>query len=111
MSAIETEERRTAISALQPSVGTTHELKCWPEFFAAIAAGEKRHDLRRAHDRHFAVGDMLLLREFDPRAERYTGREQRVAVTYITSAEKRCALSDVALHPDFCILSITLLAE
>ena len=23
-----------------------HDLKCWPEFYDAIAAGEKRHDLR-----------------------------------------------------------------
>lgn len=111
MRAIETRERQAEMTAVQPSAGTTHELKCWPEFFAAISAGEKRHDLRRARDRHFAVGDTLRLREYDPRAERYTGREQLVAVTYITSAEKRCALSDDALHPDFCILSIALLAD
>jgi hypothetical protein len=111
MRAIETEDRR-AYPAAEPAVaGTSHDLKCWPEFFAAIMAGEKRHDLRRARDRHFKVGDTLRLREYDPRAERYTGREQRVAVTYITSAEKRCALSDDALHPDFCILSIKLIAD
>lgn len=84
----------------------THELKCWPEFFVEIAAGRKRHDLRRSRDRDFQVGDQLLLREFEPVSQRYTGREQVVTVTYITSAQRRCALSDEALHADFCILSI-----
>ena len=84
----------------------THALKCWPEFFDEIAAGRKRHDLRRSRDRDFQIGDQLLLREFEPVSQRYTSREQLVAITYITSAERRCALSEEALHPDFCILSI-----
>ncbi len=83
-----------------------HELKCWPRFFEAITNGQKRHDLRRAHDRDFRVGDQLRLREFDPGSHSYTGREQIVEVTYITSAEQPCALSEGALNPDFCILSI-----
>jgi hypothetical protein len=83
-----------------------HELKCWPQFFDEIAAGRKRHDLRRAHDRDFRVGDVMRLREFDPDEERYTGRAQMVEITYITSADLPCALSEGALHHDFCILSI-----
>ena len=86
----------------------THELKCWTTFFTEIAEGRKRHDLRRTSDRNFQVGDHLLLREFDPLYERYTGREQLVRVSYITSANLPCALSKEALHPDFCILSIAL---
>jgi uncharacterized protein DUF3850 len=84
----------------------THELKCWPQFFEAIAQGHKRHDLRRCDDRDFRVGDGLLLREFDPNANAYTGREQVVVITYITSTQEPCALSSAALDPDFCILSI-----
>jgi hypothetical protein len=87
---------------------STHRVKCWPEFFAAILAGEKRHDLRRADDRKFKVGDTLILQEFDRREGRYTGREARAQITYITSADAPCALSSGALHPDFCILSIAL---
>jgi Domain of unknown function (DUF3850) len=83
-----------------------HELKCWPQFFEAIAKGHKRHDLRRADDRDFRVGDRLRLREFDPGFKRYTGREQIVEVTYITSAKQPCALSEGALDPGYCILSI-----
>jgi hypothetical protein len=98
--------RRPQLPIAQHSTSTLHVLKCWPEFFAAILAGEKRHDLRRAGDRSFKVGDRMLLREFDAQDQTYTGREQIVWITYITSAEQPCALSEQALHTDFCILSI-----
>jgi hypothetical protein len=84
----------------------THELKCWPEFFDAIATGRKRHDLRRASDRDFRVNDRLHLREFNPVNSDYTGRSLFVQVTYVTSADLPCALSEEALNSDFCILSI-----
>ncbi len=87
---------------------TTHELKCWPEFFEAILSNTKRHDLRRNDDRNFQVGDVLHLREYDPLREEYTIREMGVVVTYITNSTVPCALSNGALHPDYCILSIAL---
>lgn len=96
-------------AATRPAAGRapiSHELKCWPAFFDAIASGAKRHDLRRAIDRDFRVGDALLLCEYDPDGGRYTGRRQTAVVTYVTSADMPCALSETALHPDFCILSI-----
>lgn len=86
--------------------GVEHTLKCWPEFFSAIREGRKKHDLRRSNDRSFRVGDTLLLREFDAKSEQFTGRTQKVLITYITSADIPCALSRDALHRDFCILSI-----
>jgi hypothetical protein len=89
----------------------THELKCCTAFFTEIAEGRKRHDLRRATDRDFHVGDRLVLREYDPARECYTGRVQTVVVTYVTSADLPCALSEEALNPDFCILSIARLAD
>jgi hypothetical protein len=85
-----------------------HILKCWPQFFDEIKSGRKKHDLRRSDDRKFEFGDLLLLREFDPCLESYTGRSMKVRVTYVTSADLPCALSKDALHPDFCILSIAL---
>jgi hypothetical protein len=83
-----------------------HKVKCWPQFFSPILSGEKTHDLRRATDREYRVGDLLRLQEFDPEANRYTGRELVVQITYVTSADDPCALSEDALHRDFCILSI-----
>ena len=95
-----------APNALPRRAKVVHDLKCWPKFFDPIAKGTKRHDLRRATDRHFLVGDRLLLREFNPDLNEYTGRTQIVEITYITSALEPCALSEEALNPDFCILSI-----
>jgi Domain of unknown function (DUF3850) len=85
-----------------------HRLKCWPQFFEPIKAGNKTHDLRRSDDRAFQVGDRLLLEEYDPAKDSYTGRKLAVRVTYVTSSDLPCALSKDALHPDFCILSIAL---
>jgi hypothetical protein len=89
-----------------PSGHMEHDLKSWPQFFELILAGEKLHELRRNDDRDFRVGDTLRLQEFDPKTNRYTGRELRAQVTYITSAKAPCALSEGSLHPNFCIISI-----
>ncbi len=60
-----------------------HELKCWPEPYAAVVSGVKRYEIRR-DDRGYRVGDTLLLREWWPDAG-YTGRESRYTVTIITT--------------------------
>jgi hypothetical protein len=87
-----------------------HKMKCWPELFQAIMEDRKTHDLRRA-DRAFRVGDRLLLCEYDPSIDRYSGRELLVDITYITSMENPCALSHIGLMDDFCILSIKRAAD
>ena len=102
------ESRKGSSKAKDRYVQISHHLKCWPEFFELIKAGKKTHDLRRADDRDFQVGNRLLLEEFDPDRGAYTGRTLQVNVTYITSGELPCALSKEALHPDYCILSIKL---
>jgi ASC-1-like (ASCH) protein len=61
---------------------TTHKLKIWPEYFEAVLSCKKRFEVRKA-DRDFRVGDDLLLMEWDPDAEKYTGRTLRKGVTYI----------------------------
>jgi len=84
-----------------------HILKSWPQFFAPISEGTRTHELRR-NDRGFAVGDMLVLREFEPQSQHYTGRECRAEITSMTSFAQPCAVSGEALNADFCILSIRL---
>lgn len=44
----------------------THTLKIHPEFFLAIWDGSKTYELRGEEDRSFAVGDRIILREWDP---------------------------------------------
>jgi hypothetical protein len=67
----------------------THDLKCWPVYFQAVLDLMKRFEIRERRDRHFGVGDVLLLREWDPTSERHTGRECRRLVTYLTDFEQK----------------------
>jgi len=90
----------------------THDLKCWPEPFQALADGRKNYEIRK-EDRGFIVGDRLRLREWDP-AEApnldggdvmfvprgYTGRELTVTVTFKTPG------GSFGLPRDLCVLGI-----
>ncbi len=76
-----------------------HDLKCHPPDFAALTAGTKTHEARRA-DRPFAVGDILCLREWAPTASQYTGRTLDVEVTYLTAG------STYGLPPDLAVMSV-----
>lgn len=62
--------------------GTMHELKTWPEYYDAVAAGLKKFDIRK-NDRPFAEGDVLHLREWTPETREYTGRHLYANVTYL----------------------------
>lgn len=59
-----------------------HELKIWPTCFAAVEAGTKPFDVR-LNDRNFQVGDALLLSEYEPESEQYTGRTLERWVSYL----------------------------
>lgn len=62
---------------------TTHELKCWPEYFGPLADGRKTFEVR-LDDRGFAVGDVLWFREYILETG-LTGRDVRKRVTYVLS--------------------------
>jgi hypothetical protein len=82
------EEERAALLAgtgLQIIEPRVHDLKCWPEYFAAVVDGTKRFEIRE-NDRGFRVGGFLRLREWNPTGDgdqRYTGREVTVRVLYV----------------------------
>ena len=59
-----------------------HELKTWPLLFNDILTGVKVFEIRKA-DRPFKIADELVLREYDPTNEKYTGREISKTVIYI----------------------------
>jgi hypothetical protein len=68
-----------------------HKLKTWPEPFAAVLDGRKTFEYR-VDDRGFAVGDILVLEEWDPtpsvyQPRGYTARKCRVRVTYLLSGK------------------------
>ncbi len=63
------------------------EKKAWPEYFEEILKGNKSYDLR-LNDFECKVGDTLLLKEWDPKSQKYTGREIEKKITYIGETNK-----------------------
>jgi len=59
-----------------------HNLKTWPAVFDPLLTRAKSFEIRK-DDRDFAVGDMLVLREWDPLARKYSGRSMKAIVTYL----------------------------
>ena len=51
-----------------------HRVKIFPSYFEAQVNNSKNFEIRK-NDRNYQVGDLLLLEEYDPTTENYTGRE------------------------------------
>jgi Domain of unknown function (DUF3850) len=60
----------------------THDLKTAPNYFDAVACGEKPFEVRR-DDRGFQKGDRLLLRRYEIAGRGYTGEQITAKVTYV----------------------------
>jgi glycine cleavage system aminomethyltransferase T len=102
---------RLARSQAVSEVKREHILKTWPNAFAAVKDGRKRFEYR-CDDRGFEVGDVLVLREWDPvggvtNSGDYVWRcwaeskfnDLRVRVTYI-------ARGAFGIPQDYCVMSI-----
>ncbi len=64
-----------------------HALKCWPGYFVDHTSGLKTFEVRKGIDRIYQYGDELLLQEWDPKTESYTGRELLMRVTYVMNGK------------------------
>lgn len=78
-----------------------HSLKTWPEQFSAVLHGRKRYEIR-TNDRNFQEGDELMLREWDPKTQRYSGRHILTTVTYITRG------GEWNIPENLCIMSLAI---
>ncbi len=63
------------------------EKKIWPEFFEKILSGEKKFELRLA-DWQCQPGDILVLREWNPKTKEYTGRIIEKEVAYVLKTKE-----------------------
>ncbi len=64
-----------------------HVLKCWQPFFDDVRDGKKPFEYR-FHDRDYAVGDCLVLQEYNPEYDSVTGEATAVRVTYLLEGGK-----------------------
>lgn len=53
-------------------MGEVHHLKAWTPMFREIKYGKRDFDVRK-NDRDYKVGDTLILNDFDPVKEKFTG--------------------------------------
>lgn len=70
----------------------THELKSWPENFAATLAGIKPYETRQ-NDRGFNVAERIRLREWIPSGfgdgfGLYTGRELQLVIVRVSASDR-----------------------
>lgn len=56
--------------------------KIWPEYFDAVISEKKKYELR-LNDFEVKEGDVLVLEEWDPKTNQYTGRKTKKKVTYV----------------------------
>ena len=56
--------------------------KIWPRYFELITSGKKRFELR-LNDFDIKEGDILILEEWDPETEQYTGRKMEKTIDYV----------------------------
>lgn len=71
----------------------SHELKTWPEYFQAVWDGNKTFELRK-NDRDYQVGNRLILREWCPKLNDYTGRRTARIVSWILKDAEGFGLKD-----------------
>ena len=60
----------------------THSLKTWPEYFWEVYLGRKNFEVR-VNDRDYKVRDTVVLQEWDPKNQSYTGKYVTREITYI----------------------------
>ena len=75
-----------------------HQLKTWPAYYQMIIEDKKTFEVRK-NDRNFKEGDYLILMEFDPTTQTYTGREDMFKVGTVLQGE-------LGLPDDICVMSL-----
>jgi len=87
-------------------MATEHHIKSWPDYFWPIHDGVASFTLRR-DDRRYAVGDVLVLMEFDSNKGGYTGRECRRRIRYKLQGGGIGSIAPLhGLAREFCILGL-----
>jgi ASC-1-like (ASCH) protein len=60
-----------------------HNLKIYPFWFEAVLNGTKKYEIRKQDRQEFEEGDIVILNEWDQKAEIFTGRKIIKVVGYV----------------------------
>jgi hypothetical protein len=82
---------------------TLHILKVWPKYFEALLDGTKMFELRKK-DSNFQVGESVRADEWNPVAQRPTGRAATFEISYILHASE--IPESFGLVQGYCILGL-----
>ncbi len=77
---------------------TRHFLKSTTRHFQDVISGSKTMEARKA-DRDFYIGESILLQEYCPHTERYSGREQLINITNILTG------TEYGIMPGYVMIS------
>jgi hypothetical protein len=82
-----------------------HELKIIDPFFAQVISGKKTFEIRK-NDRNYHEGDILVLKQFYPKNNDFTGRLTVMKITYVTDYDQKPGYVVLGIedadHQDFC---------
>lgn len=59
-----------------------HYLKTWTQYFDRVLLRDKNFEVRR-NNRDYQRGDVIVLQDFDPESQQYSGREIVAEVSYV----------------------------
>lgn len=76
----------------------THELKINQQYLKLIIDGRKNWEVRK-NDRNFKEGETIIVKEYLPETNSYTGREAEGTILYVFSTNEM-------LKPGYVILSV-----
>jgi hypothetical protein len=65
-----------------PSSEPMHFLKILPAYYKAVKRGDKSAELRQ-NDRDYQKGDRVVLEEWDPKRQKYTGNTEYRIITHV----------------------------
>lgn len=74
------------------SFSVKHDLKIIPQYFEDVMTGKKKFEIRK-NDRDYKVGDIFILREWEP-DKGYTGRSFMQCIVYILDSCPEYGLMD-----------------
>ena len=76
-----------------------HKIKVWPSYFDSILSGDKTFEVRK-DDRNYQVGDSLMLYEWSPETNDYTGLFAKFNIIYKLNG------GEFGIEKGYCCLGI-----